>query len=308
MDIEWLGDFLVLSDMSSFTRAAQARNVTQSAFSRRIRSLEDWIGIALVDRDTVPPRLTMAGHLFRDAAREMVRQLQDTRIALGHRSKVFSGVKLFVAQSLVQRALPDWIEQINQRISGLKFDIQIGETYEGVIALANGRCDLLMAYHSPLVPMSIDEKLSPSVVLGKDKLIPVSQADEFGSPIHRLSESKLRHLPLLSYPPETFFGRICNGIIRFRPSDPNFNVIVQSPNALVLHTLACAGIGIAWLPERYITPELATRQLAVAGDDEWSANIEIRLYASHERARLLHTHPLDNLRDLQHDHLVSRSS
>ena len=100
MDIEWLEDFLVLSDLSSFTRAAQTRNVTQSAFSRRIRSLEDWIGIALIDRDTVPPRLTVAGHLFRDAAREMVRQLQDTRIALGHKTRAFSGVKLFVSHSL----------------------------------------------------------------------------------------------------------------------------------------------------------------------------------------------------------------
>ena len=306
MDIEWLEDFLVLSDMSSFTRAAHARNVTQSAFSRRIRSLEDWIGISLVDRDTVPPRLTMAGHLFRDAAREMVRQLQDTRIALGHRSKVFSGIKLFVAQSLVQQALPEWIHQINQRISGLKFDIQAGETYEGVIALSSGRCDLLMAYHSPLVPMSIDEKLSPSITLGKDKLVPVSQADEFGSPMHRLIESKLRHLPLLSFPPETFFGRICNGIIRFRPSDPNFNVMVQSANARVLHTLALEGLGIAWLPERCIANDIAKRRLALAGGDEWSAKIDIRLYASHERARLLNANLLDNIRDLEHENLAVR--
>jgi hypothetical protein len=306
MDIEWLEDFLVLSDMSSFTRAAQARNVTQSAFSRRIRSLEDWIGISLVDRDTVPPRLTMAGHLFRDAAREMVRQLQDTRIALGHRSKVFSGLKLFVAQSLVQQALPEWIKQINTRISGLKFDIHAGETYEGVIALSNGRCDLLMAYHSPIVPMSIDEKMSPSITLGHDRLVPVSLADEFGSPTHRLSESKLRHLPLLAYPPETFFGRICNGLIRFRPSDPNFNVIVQTPNARVLHTLARAGLGIAWLPERCVAHDIAERRLALAGDDEWSAKIDIRLYASHERARLLNGNLLDNIRDMKNDNLVVR--
>lgn len=306
MDIEWLEDFLVLSDMSSFTRAAHARNVTQSAFSPRIRSLEDWIGISLVDRDTVPPRLTMAGHLFRDAAREMVRQLQDTRIALGHRSKVFSGIKLFVAQSLVQQALPEWMHQINQRISGLKFDFQAGETYEGVIALSSGRCDLLMVYHSPLVPMSIDEKLSPSITLGKDKLVPVSQADEFGSPMHRLIESKLRQLPLLSFPPETFFGRICNGIIRFRPSDPNFNVMVQSANARVLHTLALEGLGIAWLPERCIANDIAEGRLALAGDDKWSAKIDIRLYASHERARLLNANLLDNIRDLKHENLAVR--
>jgi DNA-binding transcriptional LysR family regulator len=198
------------------------------------------------------------------------------------------------------------MHQINQRISGLKFDIQAGETYEGVIALSSGRCDLLMVYHSPLVPMSIDEKLSPSITLGKDKLVPVSQADEFGSPMHRLIESKLRQLPLLSFPPETFFGRICNGIIRFRPSDPNFNVMVQSANARVLHTLALEGLGIAWLPERCIANDIAEGRLALAGDDEWSAKIDIRLYASHERARLLNANLLDNIRDLKHENLAVR--
>ncbi len=299
MDIEWLEDFLVLSDLSSFTRAAQARNVTQSAFSRRIRSLEDWIGIALIDRDTVPPRLTMAGHLFRDAAREMVRQLHDTRIALGHRSKVFSGIKLVVAHSLVQHTLPAWIRQINQQISGLKFEISAGETYEGMITLSGGRCDLLMAYYSPMVPMSIDERTCPSVTIGSDRLIPVCKPDEFGEPLYRLIEGRLRNLPLLSYPPETFFGRICNGLIRFRPSDPCFNVLVQSAHARVLHSLALDGMGVAWLPERCVKEDLLSGRLSLAGDEQWTAQIDIRLYASHERARLLHANLWENICDMQ---------
>lgn len=299
MDIEWLEDFLVLSDLSSFTRAAQARNVTQSAFSRRIRSLEDWIGIALIDRDTVPPRLTMAGHLFRDAAREMVRQLHDTRIALGHRSKVFSGIKLFVSHALVQTTLPGWISQINQRVSGLKFDIVAGETYEGMIALSSGRCDLLMVYHSSVVPMSIDERACPSVSLGGDRIIPVCKADSDGTACYLLSEARLRQLPLLSYPPETFFGRICNGLIRFRPTDPTFNVVAQSPNSRVLHALALNGTGIAWLPEQAIRTDIAAGRLARAGDEEWSANVDIRMYALHERARLLHANLWENIRDMR---------
>lgn len=304
MDIEWLEDFLVLSDLSSFTRAAQARNITQSAFSRRIRSLEDWIGIALVDRDTVPPRLTMAGHLFRDAAREMVRQLHDTRIALGHRSKVFSGIKLFVAHSLVQHMLPNWMRKINHQISGLKFEIIAGETYEGMVSLSSGRCDLLMAYHSPVVPMSIDKRTCPSVTLGTDRLVPVCRPDESGGPMYRLTEAKLRHLPLLSYPPETFFGRICNGLIRFRPSDPCFNVVAQSPQARILHALAREGAGIAWLPEHGVKPELMGGQLALAGDDEWIISVDIRLYASQERSRLLHANLWENIRELHDQKLV----
>lgn len=304
MDIEWLEDFLVLSDLSSFTRAAHARNVTQSAFSRRIRSLEDWIGIALIDRDTVPPRLTMAGHLFRDAAREMVRQLQDTRLALGHRSRVFSGIKLFVANSLVRSVMPDWIGKLSEQISGLKFEIQTGETYEGVIALSGGRCDLLMVYQSNVVPMSIDDRTCPSINLGKERLVPVCRPDADGAPLYRLSETRVRQLPILSYPPETFFGRICNGLIRFRPSDPSFNIVVQSPHPEVLHALAINGAGIAWLPQRSVQAELAAGRLALAGDEEWSANIDIRLYALQERARLLHANLWENIRDMQEVNLA----
>lgn len=299
MDIEWLEDFLVLSDLASFTRAAQARNVTQSAFSRRIRSLEDWIGIPLIDRDTVPPRLTMAGHLFRDAAREMVRQLHDTRIALGQRSRVFSGIKLFVAQSLASRILPCWVREITQQISGLKFDILTGETYEGVIALSSGRCDLLMAYHSNIVPISIDERSCPSISLGSDRLVPVCSTESDGTPRFLLHDAKVRQLPLLSYPPETFFGRICNGLIRFRHIDTGFNVVAQSPNALVLQALARDGRGIAWITERAAQADLQGGQLVLAGDDDWSAPVDIRLYAVHERARLLHANLWENIRDMQ---------
>lgn len=300
MDIEWLEDFLVLSDLSSFTRAAQTRNVTQSAFSRRIRSLEEWIGIPLVDRDTVPPRLTMAGHLFRDAAREMVRQLQETRLALGHRSKVFSGIKLFVAHSLSQHFLPDWIRHINTRISGLKFEISAGETYEGMVALSAGRCDLLMVYYSPTAPLAIDEKSCPSVSLGSDKLVPVCKSDSDGLPLFTLSEPDVRNLPLLAYPPETFFGRICNGLIRFRSNNLHFNVLAQSPHTRVLHSLALNGIGIAWLPERCVLDDLSSKRLAmVSHDDMWASMLDIRLYASHERARLLQTNLWEDIKEIQ---------
>ncbi len=299
MDIEWLEDFLVLSDLSSFTRAAQARNVTQSAFSRRIRSLEEWIGIPLVDRDTVPPRLTMAGHLFRDAAREMVRQLHDTRIALGHRSKAFSGIKLFVAYSLTQHFLPQWIEHVNQHISGLKFEILAGETYDGLVALSGSRCDLLMVYHTPVVPMAVDERACPSLILGDDRVVPVCKANEDGDAIYLLSEARVRNLPLLSYPPETFFGRLCNGLIRFRPSDPYFNVVAQSPHPRILQSLACTGLGIAWLPESMVRDDLQARRLALAGGSEWSTAVEIRLYASHERSRLLQAGLWENLKEAQ---------
>ena len=304
MDIEWLEDFLVLSDLSSFTRAAQTRNVTQSAFSRRIRSLEDWIGIPLVDRDTVPPRLTVAGHLFRDAAREMVRQLQDTRIALGHRSRAFSGIKLFVSHSLIDHLLPEWIGHLSRRISGLKFDITAGETYDGMVALSGGRCDLLMVYYSPNAPITIDEKSCASVILGKDRLVPVCAPNEDGEPKYSIADIQAGIVPILSYPPETFFGRLLNRIIRFGPSHPQFVAVAQSPHSRILRTLAMNGAGVAWVPERCTEDECSTRRLVRIQGEQWCSDVEIRLYASPERARLLELNLWENIKEWQDNALV----
>lgn len=296
MDIEWLEDFLVLSDLSSFTRAAQARNVTQSAFSRRIRSLEEWVGLPLIDRDTVPPRLTMAGHLFRDAAREMVRQLQDARVALGHKSKSFAGIKFYVSDALAQQFLSAWIANLSQRVSGLKFDVCAAETFDGMLALSEGRCDMLMSYHSPLAPLNLDEKAYPSIYLGNDRLIPVCAPNESGEPRFPMADARSRQMPLLSYPPETFFGRLCNGILRFSSNCPQMNVIAQSANSRVLHSLALHGIGVAWLPERCVKADLHAGLLVLAGADSWCSSLEIRLSASQDRAKLLQPNLWENIR------------
>ena len=58
MDIKWLEDFLALAETRNFSRAAAQRNVTQPAFSRRIRALESWLGNELFDRAAYPTALT----------------------------------------------------------------------------------------------------------------------------------------------------------------------------------------------------------------------------------------------------------
>lgn len=65
MDIRWLQDFLALAELRNFTRAAEFRAVSQAAFSRRIQSLEHWVGTALVVKGAQPVRLTDAGAQFR---------------------------------------------------------------------------------------------------------------------------------------------------------------------------------------------------------------------------------------------------
>lgn len=64
MELKWLEDFISLAETRSFSRSAELRHVTQPAFSRRIQSLEAWLGNELIDRSSYPTRLTPAGEVF----------------------------------------------------------------------------------------------------------------------------------------------------------------------------------------------------------------------------------------------------
>ena len=83
IETKWLEDLVALAATRSFSQAAERRFVTQPAFSRRIRSLENTLGLTLVNRARTPIELTEAGQLFLVTARNMVEQLGEVVHYLG---------------------------------------------------------------------------------------------------------------------------------------------------------------------------------------------------------------------------------
>lgn len=88
MEAKWLEDFVSLAQSGSFSRSALARHVTQPAFSRRIQSLEAWVGVALIDRTSYPTRLTQAGKVFYEQALSLLGQLNTSRALLRGQDQV----------------------------------------------------------------------------------------------------------------------------------------------------------------------------------------------------------------------------
>uniref|UniRef100_UPI00301D902F LysR family transcriptional regulator n=4 Tax=Enterobacteriaceae TaxID=543 RepID=UPI00301D902F len=64
IETKWLYDFLTLEACRHFSQAAEERNLSQPAFSRRIKALESAVGVLLFDRTTSPLQLTEEGKLF----------------------------------------------------------------------------------------------------------------------------------------------------------------------------------------------------------------------------------------------------
>ena len=74
--------------------AATPTTVIPAAFSRRIKSLEAWLGFDLIDRSVYPTQLTPQGERFREHAGELLRQMLDSRLELGGKPDLYECVTL----------------------------------------------------------------------------------------------------------------------------------------------------------------------------------------------------------------------
>jgi DNA-binding transcriptional LysR family regulator len=74
MDLKDLNAFVAVAEAYGFRRAASHLGIEQSALSRRIRGLEDQLGVSLFERHRGGVRLTVAGRRF----------LKDVRIVFSH--------------------------------------------------------------------------------------------------------------------------------------------------------------------------------------------------------------------------------
>lgn len=87
MNTQQLESFIQVAENLSFARAAEALNITQSAVSRQIHSLEEELGSTLLRRSTRTVSLTPAGALFLNDAKEVMGKLEFASLKLKSQSK-----------------------------------------------------------------------------------------------------------------------------------------------------------------------------------------------------------------------------
>lgn len=278
MELKWVEDFISLAETRSFSRSAELRHVTQSAFSRRIRSLEVWLGTVLLDRSTYPITLTADGRQFLETAEEVVRLLTLSRADFRSRSEASTlpHVTITALHSLCLSVLPGWLGRIRGAVGPLASRVLPENFNICVQALVEGGYDLLLTYHHPGIPIPLDPARYPFQVIGQDSLAAVA------APGMLVPDAKGR-LPLLQYSRGSFLGRLAT-IAQAQQGAPETYPVHTNENSLAeaLRTMALGGHGLAWLPTSLVATEIAAGTLAVVSS---AMPMEIRLYRSAERTR-----------------------
>lgn len=138
LDIEAVQAFVLVADLASFTRAAEAMASTQSAVSLRIKRLEDELGRRLFERTPRRVRLTAAGQLFLERARSLVAAHASALEAFAQeRRRLAIGITDHAAGA----ELPQLLQRVKRAEPGLVLEMRVGSSRDLIAALDEGELD-----------------------------------------------------------------------------------------------------------------------------------------------------------------------
>jgi DNA-binding transcriptional LysR family regulator len=260
-----LACFEVAARHESYTRAAQELSLTQSAVSRQIQALEDFLGVALFRRTRHGVVLTPAGaHYGRQVARWLQGLERDTLDVMAHQGQggtlSLAAVPTFATRWLIPRLPqlaqqhPDIVVHIETQtrpflFADAPFDAALyAGTAEQVTNWPGITAQLLM--HEDVVPVCSPRLLEAAAQRG------------LGRAYQPVAPQVLTELPLLQQSTRPYGWRQW------------FEAMgVDAPHALdgpryelfsMLAVAATCGLGVALIPPLLIEAELARGELVVA--------------------------------------------
>ncbi|MES2968754.1 MAG: LysR family transcriptional regulator [Pseudomonadota bacterium] len=283
MESRWLEDFLSLVDTRNFSRSAQARYTTQPAFSRRIKSLEEWVGAQLFNRATQPISLTLSGERFRPVAEDVLRRLYQGREEARRIGDVSANTIRFAStHSLSLNFYPGWLRSVELRSHTFNTRLDTGQFNDCIHLLQRGDCHFLMCYTHPMIQMHLPPEHFTSKVVLRDRLVPVTLPDSAGQAIDKLPGTQDEPVHYLAYSETSAIGRVVDHLMSNPPEPLHLKRVFVTHMAAVLKEMSAEGRGTAWLPQSHLTQDFANGTLVRAGDARWDIPIDVRLIRSRD--------------------------
>ncbi len=286
VELKLLEDFLSVSDMRNFSRAAEERNITQSTLSKRIRALEHWVGATLIDRSTYPVDLTPEGAAMVPQARELVAGFRGMRAGIrAFAAPARNVVRVGAMHTLRVAFLPTWRQAVEEMTGALNLGNpgSCSAYAQTLRQFRNGETDFLLTYAHPSVATGLDPDRFDTLILQHDRLLPVSAPGDDGQALHHLDGGGV--VQFLSYGTTSFFAQALMPMLAERPRA--LNAVATNAMSIGLKSLAEVGSGMAWIPEVLVADDLAAGRLVIAGGPEWILDLTVQLIRPKGQARAM---------------------
>jgi DNA-binding transcriptional LysR family regulator len=163
LDLDAVRAFVLVADLRSFTRAADALDTTQSAVSLKLKRLEAHLGKQLLERTPRVVRLSDEGNAFLSAAREL---LNAHERALGSLSVERRRLVLGLSEHVAGPDLPLLLGRLNAHDPGLVVELHMGRSAALLAQFDERRLDAAIVRYGADEPPRDDAQVLFSEPLG----------------------------------------------------------------------------------------------------------------------------------------------
>ncbi|KVC58072.1 LysR family transcriptional regulator [Burkholderia stagnalis] len=146
LDLDAVRAFVLVADLASFTRAADALGTTQSAVSLKLKRLEAHLGKPLLARTPRVVKLAADGEVFLPAARAL---LDAHDRALGAIATGTHRLSLGVSEHVAVPDLPAVLTSLHRQDPGLSLEMHLGTSTNLLALYDERRLDAAIVRHEP---------------------------------------------------------------------------------------------------------------------------------------------------------------
>ena len=114
MEFRNMKTFLKVSDLQSFTKAAEELGYSQSTVTVQIKQLEEELGVLLFERIGKNVKLTEQGRVFRSQAREIVHAVEQLRSSMGETEQIRGSLRVGTVDSLCTKRMPYILQEFRK--------------------------------------------------------------------------------------------------------------------------------------------------------------------------------------------------
>jgi molybdate transport repressor ModE-like protein len=247
LDVKRLRILREVAAQGSFSAAADALYLSQSAVSQQIATLEKEVGMQLLDRARGGPKLTDAGRVLVGHAEAAIARLDEAERELAAIAGLEGGeLRLASFPSASATVLTEAVSVFHGRHPKVRLTIAEAEPEQSLPRLKGGELDLALSFDYPSVPSAPDRDLELTLLLAESMHLALPKT-------HPLAERQV--VPLAELSEERWLcgsrPSSCGEVIFRACRDAGFEPQVgfESDDYHVMQGFIAAGLGFTLLPD-----------------------------------------------------------
>jgi len=255
MQIESFKVFCDLAETESFTKAAQINQITQSAVSQQISSLEKQFNSLLIERSKKKFRLTREGQVLYEYGKQIIQGYDSLQSKLQEIKDIVSGtIRVSTIYSVGLHELPQYIKRFLKSFPTVNVHVEYRRSNQVYDDVLGNVVDLgLVAY-----PLK-DPKLE-IVLLHRDQLVVICHPNHPLAANEKISLKALTDQKFIGFEPDIPTRKAIDKMLR--DHGVSVQMVMEFDNVETVKRAVEIEAGIAIVPQGTIVQEVSMQTLA----------------------------------------------